>query len=248
MIPIALQLYSLREDSAKDFPAVLKAVAEMGYDGVEFAGYHDFSAKELKKMLDDLGLKVAGTHTGLDTLLGDEFEKTVEFNKVIGNKFLIVPGLDEQYTANVDTWIKTADIFNEIAAKLAPLGMVTGYHNHWSEFAPENGRIPWDEFFSHTNDGVVMQLDTGNAKHGDADPSHYLRKFAGRATCVHLKPFKEGDETVVIGKDELDWEEILGLCETVGGTEWYIVEQESYPTTPLETVKIDLDALRAMGR
>jgi len=100
-IPIALQLYSVREDCAKDFAATLKAVADMGYDGVEFAGYHGATAEELRTMLDDFGLKVAGTHTGLDTLLGDELEKTVEFHKTIGNRFLIVPGLSEEYTGSI---------------------------------------------------------------------------------------------------------------------------------------------------
>ena len=85
-IPIALQLYSVRENCQKDFPGTLKAVAEMGYEGVDFAGYYDYDAKAIRKMLDDLGLGVAGCHTGLNTLLGDELAKTVEFNRILGNK------------------------------------------------------------------------------------------------------------------------------------------------------------------
>ena len=95
-IPIALQLYSVRNDSAKDFAGTVRKVAKMGYEGVEFAGYHGKSAKELRALVDDLGLKVAGTHIGLDTLLGDEFKKTVEFNEALGNRYLIVPGLAEE--------------------------------------------------------------------------------------------------------------------------------------------------------
>jgi len=96
-IPIALQLYSVREECAKDLVGTIKAVAEMGYEGVEFAGYYGRDAKELRGILDDFRLKVAGTHIGINTLLGDELEKTVEFNSILGNKFLIVPGLPEEY-------------------------------------------------------------------------------------------------------------------------------------------------------
>jgi len=90
---IALQLYSVREDCAKDFEGTLKAVAEMGYEGVEFAGYYERSAENLRAILDNFGLKVAGTHIRIDALLGEELGKTVEFNRVLENKFLIVPSL-----------------------------------------------------------------------------------------------------------------------------------------------------------
>ena len=102
-IPIGLQLYSVREDCQKDLPGVLKEVARMGYAGVEFAGYYGYSATDLRKMLDDLGLKCCGTHTGLPTLLGEELPKTIEFNQTLGNKFLIVPGLPkEPASARID--------------------------------------------------------------------------------------------------------------------------------------------------
>ena len=248
MIPIALQLYSLRAECPKDFPGTLKAVAEMGYDGVEFAGYHGFEAKELRKILDDLGLKAAGTHTGLDTLLGDEFEKTVEFNATLGNKYLIVPGLPEERTSSIAAWLDTAKVFDEIAEKLAAHGMKTGYHNHWVEFTPMDGKLPWDEFFGATSADVVMQLDTGNAMHGGAEPLHYLEMFPGRAGSVHLKEFKEGGGPVIIGDGIVDWKKCFDLCENVGGTEWYVVEQESYPEplTPIESVAKCIDALKAM--
>ena len=96
-IPIALQLYSVRDDCAGDLSLTLQAVAQMGYEGVEFAGYYDRTAEELRDMCEDLGLKVAGTHTGINTLLGDELAETLEFNKILGNPYLIVPGLSEEY-------------------------------------------------------------------------------------------------------------------------------------------------------
>ena len=250
MIPLAIQLYSLREDSPKDFPGVLKAVAEMGYDGVEFAGYHGFSAKDLRSVLDDVGLKVAGTHTGLDTLMGDELEKTVEFNKTLGNQYLIVPGLPEERTGSIAAWLDTAKVMNEIADKLAEIDMFTGYHNHWVEFEAKDGKVPWDEFFAATNDNVVMQLDIGNAMHGGAEPLHYFEKFPGRAKTVHLKEFSATKEAVNIGEGDVDWDKVFTLAETKGGTKWCIVEQESYPDglSPMECARVCIDNIRAMGR
>src|SRR5690348_17657100 len=93
-IPFGLQLYSVRDECAKDLDGTVAAVAKMGYKAVEFAGYYGRDAKSLRKLLDDVGLKCCGTHIGLDTLLGDNLPKTIEFNHTLGNQFLIVPSLD----------------------------------------------------------------------------------------------------------------------------------------------------------
>jgi sugar phosphate isomerase/epimerase len=247
-IPIALQLYSIREDCKQDLPGTLKAVADMGYQGVEFAGYYDRSAEDLRLMLDDLGLICCGTHTGINTLLGDELEATVAFNKALGNPFLIVPGLPEEYRNSRDAWRRTAELFNEISERVRPLDMWTGYHNHHIEFTAMDGELPWDTFFSNTVPDVVMQLDTGNALHGGADVTPFLERYPGRALTVHLKEFSATNDKALIGEGDVRWEEIFRLCETTGGTQWYIVEQESYAHPPLECVDLCLKALRDMGK
>ena len=246
-IPIALQLYSVREDCARDFPGTVKAVADMGYVGVEFAGYYDHSAAELRRMLDDLGLKCAGTHIGIDNLLGDQLERTVEFNRTVGNRFLIVPGLPEERRNSRAAWLETARIMNEIADKVKPHGMRVGYHNHMIEFQEMDGELPWDTFFGNARPDVVMQFDTGNAMHGGADPVPFLERYPGRAATVHLKEFSSG-EPKVVGEGEVPWADVFRLCETTGGTEWYIVEQEVYDCAPLECVRRCLDNLRKMGK
>lgn len=255
-IPIALQVYSVREEAAKDLAGVLAKVAEMGYEGVEFAGLYDHTPAEARKMLDDNGLKCAGTHIGLNTLLGDEFEKSIEMHQTLGNKFPIVPGLGEEYRNSAEAWRKTADLFNELADKLAPYGMRTGYHNHAIEFKPMDGQIPWDVFFGNTKPEVVMQLDTGNAMSGGGDPVSILEDYPGRAGTIHLKPYSpslaqenpHAGFRPAIGEDETPWEKILGLCEAAGATEWYIVEYESDKYPPMEAVEKCLQALKAMGR
>lgn len=247
-IPVALQLYSVREDCAQDLPGTLKAVAEMGYEGVEFAGYYDRTAQELRRMLDDLGLKVAGTHTGIHTLLGEELPRTIEFNQILGNKYLIVPGLPREYTESKEAWLKTADLFNDLAEKVKPYGMLVGYHNHSAEFQKIEGEYPWDIFFSNTKPEVIMQIDTGNALHGGADPVPFLERYPGRAITVHLKEFSKTNDRALLGEGDVRWEEVFRLCETTGGTQWYIIEQESYAYPPLECARKCLENLRKMGR
>jgi len=250
-MPIALQLFSVRKDCARDLPGTLEAVAEMGYDGVEFAGYYGRSAEELKEMLDDLGLKVAGSHLGIDTLLGDELQKTVEFNKTLGNRFLIVPWLPEERRDSKAAWLETARLMNEIAEKVKPEGMRVGYHNHMVEFQLIDGEKPWDIFFGATVPDVVMQLDTGNAMHGGVSPDEVLeilKRYPGRAVTVHLKEYSSENEQALIGEGEMKWQEFFKLCETTGGTEWYIVEQETYAYQPLECARRCIKNIREMLR
>lgn len=238
-LPVALQLYSVRHDCAKDkgknLPKVIEAVAKMGYEAVEFAGYHGHKAPELKKMLDANGLKCCGTHTGLGALLGDAFKRTVELHKTIGCKFIIVPGMPGKYTKTAEGWKQAAGVFNEIAAKLKPLGMHTGYHNHSHEFRNMGGTTPWDIFFSNTVADVVMQLDTGNCMGGKGDPVAILKKFPGRALTLHMKEHG-GDAKTVVGEGDCPWKEIIKLARTTAGTQWLIIEHERRGQAPLEAV------------
>jgi len=247
-IPIALQLYSVRKDCEQDLPGTLEAVAKMGYEGVEFAGYYGRSAKELRAMLDDLRLVVVGTHTRLDTLLGDKLAETIAFNRTLGNRFLIAPSLPEERRSSRQAWLETAKLFNAISDKVVKEGMRVGYHNHYVEFAPMEGELPWDTFFGNTSPEVIMQVDAGNALHGGADPVPLLERYPGRAVTVHLKEYSATNPTVLIGEGDVRWDDFFGFCESSGGTEWYIVEQESYAYAPLECVDRCLKALKAMGK
>lgn len=238
-IPVALQLYSVRDDCARDLPGTLRAVADMGFEGVEFAGYYGYDAATLRKMLDDLGLKVAGAHVGIDTLLGDKLDESIAFHQILGNSYLIVPGLPEPYRSSTEAWKRTAETMNTIASALAPHGMQTGYHNHTVEFVPfvPGGELPWDTFFGHTDSPVIMQFDTGNALHGGSDALPFLQRYPGRAITVHLKEYARDNPTTLLGDGDVPFPAILTECETNAGTRWYIVEQESYPVSPLETVE-----------
>jgi len=245
-VPVAVQLYSVREDCEKDLPETLEAIAKMGYDGVEFAGYYGREASQLKGLLDGLGLSVAGTHTGWNTLEGDELERTMDFNEELGNRFLICPGLPEERRCSIAAWRETAALMNDMAERASKRDMQVGYHNHAVEFQLMDGETPWDVFFGNTREEVVMQLDTGNAMHGGGDVLSILKRFPGRATTIHLKEFSEGNDQALVGEGEMPWKDIFKLCETEQGTQWYIVEQETYAHPPLKCVELCLQNVRGL--
>jgi sugar phosphate isomerase/epimerase len=242
-IPVGLQMYSLREQCKTDLPGMLAAVSKIGYKGVEFAGYHDRTAKELRKMLDDNGLVACGTHTGYETVLGDKLKETIEFNRTIGNSFLIVPWMEGK---SKQAWLDKAKLFNEIAEKLQAERMWVGYHAHAHDFEKFDGESAWDLFFGNTKPEVIMQLDTSNCRDGGADPVAVLKKYPGRARSIHIKASGGGPEAV-IGEDLVNWKEVFAFCESKGRTMWYVVEHES-SKDPLDAVKRNFEALKKMGK
>jgi sugar phosphate isomerase/epimerase len=244
-IPIALELYSVRKELAADFTGVITAVGKMGYEGVEFAGYDGWDRKpdELRKLLDDSGLKCCGTHTGLATLEGDNLKKTIELHKTLGNKFLICPNLSAK---DAQGWLDLAKKFNDISARARESDMFVGYHSHAGDFKKFDGKTAWEIFFDNTNPDVVHQLDTGNTLDGGGDPLTLIRKYPGRTKTTHIKEHG-GANGAPVGEGTIDWKTLLEAYETVGGTEWYIVEHET-GNTALKSVKACLDNLHKMGR
>lgn len=249
-IPVALQLYSVRNECAKDLVGTVTAVAKMGYKAVEFAGYHGRDAKTLRQLLDGVGLTCCGTHIGLDTLLGDNLAKTIEFNRILGNRFLIVPGLPGKYTKSRQGWQDAADVFSDLADKVKPHGMHVGYHNHNIEFKPLDGELPWDTFFNRAKPDVVIQFDTGNGVGEGGDPMVFLKKHPGRVASVHVKPYSKTKPNALLGDpdDQLPWQEIFNLCETTAGVQWYIIEYESDAYPPLVSVQKTFEVMRRWGK
>lgn len=241
-IPVGVQLYSVRENCKTDFPGTIAAIARMGYAGVEFAGYWDHSATEIRKWLDDDGIVACGSHTPYEMVQPDKLQTTIEFNQTLGNHFIIVPDMSGKTRQQ---WLDRAKEFNELADQLRPLGLSIGYHSHWHDFHPVEGEMPWDIFGENTNREVILQLDTSNCCDGGADPLTELKKFPGRTRSIHIKPNGGGPEAV-IGEDKINWPAIFEWCETRGGTQWFVVEHET-SKDPMGTIRRTYAGLKPFG-
>jgi sugar phosphate isomerase/epimerase len=240
-----VQLYSVRNELKTDFEGVIQQIGKMGYQGVEFAGYYgrDAKPKELRKLLEDNGLKTCGTHTALITLQGDALKKTVDLHKELGNNFLIVPSLAAK---TEEAWLNTAKQFTDLAAKLKEHGMFTGYHAHGGDFKKYGDKTSWEIFFDNTPPEVIHQIDVGNTLGGGGDPLAMIKKYPGRTKSSHIKEHG-GAPDAALGEGKVDWKTMLEAYETVGGIEWYVVEHET-SKTPLVALKKCIDYLRQMGR
>jgi sugar phosphate isomerase/epimerase len=243
-VPIAVQVYSVRGAAGKDLAGTLAKIAKIGYDGVEFAGDYNHDAKDIRKMLDDNGLKCSGTHTGIGQLRGDNFEKTAELHKIIGGKFMIVPGGIDGELHDVEKNKKMAEEFNKLAEKAKPFGLFVGYHAHGGDAKLIDGIPAWERLFDATAPEVVMQMDLGNYMGGGGDPYKMIEKFIGRSKTVHLK---ESGRDAIIGDGEVDWKRAFDLLDAQGVTEWYVVEDEKTPDD-FDRIEKCLVALRGMGK
>ena len=149
----------------------------------------------------------------------------------------------------MDAVIETGKLFSELAAKVKSRGLLVGYHNHHHEFtAGAGGVTPWELFYRNTSPDVVLQMDTGNAYHGGGDVLDYLRRHKGRSVTVHLKPFSKTNPVATIGEDDTDWKAVFAACEGGGATEWYIVEHESDPKSPMNAIRKCLEGLKKLGK
>ncbi len=251
--PIGLQLFSVRGEVNKSLPETLKQVAAIGYEGVEPWGYGGdklewmgWTPQDIRTMLDDQGLTCCGIHLATAALLGDNLQRTIELNQILGNKFLIIAA-DKQRMSALDTIQELADILNQTAEVLAPLGMAVGYHAHPFDFVKFGDETAWEILFSNTRDEVIMQLDIGNCANGGGDPIAMLRKFPGRARSLHLKDYG-GEPGSVIGEGKADWETIFELAETLHHPEWYVVEEGGPDGLGFDVCRRSLEALHAMGK
>lgn len=252
-VPIALQLFAVRGETQRDLANTLKQVAAIGYQGAEPYGFdgqssvwQNLTASDLRRLFDDNGLTCCGFHLATDALIGDNLKRTVEFNRTLGNRFLIVAG-DSKRMASLGGIDELTDILNTAAEKVVADGLFVGYHAHGFDFANVEGQVPWYRLFGNTKPQVIMQIDTGNSAGGGGDPIDVLRKFPGRARSVHLKD-AGGPPGSVIGEGTLDWPTIFDLCDRQQPVEWYVVEEGSRDGNGFDIPRRSLESLRGMGR
>lgn len=240
---IGLQLYTLRDETSQDFVGTLRKVAELGYEGVEFAGYGGLEASELKALLDELNLQAIGSHVGVDRLR-DHLEEEAEFNKAIGSKYIICPYMPEELRG--DAWAEQFKLFAEVAEKLKAYDLEFAYHNHDFEITEHiNGERVFDALFIQAP-GVKAEMDVCWVQVAGLNPLEYIKQYSGRLPLIHLKDMRlteNGVQTVVLGEGEVD---LPNVIKTAGeaGVQWLVVEQDTCQLPPLTSVGISMEWLR----
>jgi sugar phosphate isomerase/epimerase len=233
-IPVGLELYSVRNELAKDLFGTVKAVAKMGYEVVEFySPYYQWTpqmASDVRKLLDDLGIRCLSTHNGANALAADGLQKAIDLNKTIGSHLIVMasPGGE---ISDADGWKKVADTLNAASDKLKPLGMAAGYHNHGPEWKAVDGKRPMDILAANTNKDVVLQFDIGTCVAAGADPVAWIKANPGRIKSMHCKDWKAGEKQYAVnfGDGDAPWKQIFEAAESGGGIEFYLIEQEAGP-------------------
>ena len=245
--PLAVQLYTLRELTAKDFAGTLKEVRDAGYGAVEFAGCGGLGAGELKRMLSDLGLATAGSHVGLDALESD-FSQTTDYYEQICCLNLVVSAPPPGFERTADQWTRLGRRLGEMAPRCAGRGFKLAYHNHDFEFETFDGVTGHELLFRAAGPGLGAQVDTYWVQYAGGDPAALIRKLKGQVHSLHLKDMSAGPERhdVEVGEGTLDWEDIL-QAGVEAGAEWHIVEQDECRNPHLQSVRTSVENLRRMG-
>ncbi len=242
---IGLQMYTLRNEAERDFAGTLRSVANVGYQGVEFAGYGGYKAAELKKLLDELNLTAIGAHVSY-ARLKDHLEAEAEYVQTLGCRNLIVPYLDDALRKDDEAWKQVAAQLEIIGEQCANRGMRLFYHNHDFEFRQKAaGTTAFDFLFGAVPASVLhMELDACWVHYGGYDPVGYIEKYEGRLPLVHFKDMKTlaggKAQTVELGSGEIELERIAEAARRAGA-EWLIVEQDECQNPPLDSVTTSFD-------
>ncbi len=254
---------------SKDPLGSLTQVAKMGYEYVEHASYdnrkfYGYSATEIKKILDDLGLKMISGHTVMGRQhwneakkdFSDSWKYLVEDAAVLQQKYVVSPSMDDSMRKTYDDFRHYMDIFNKCGELCKKQGMKFGYHNHDFEFSEKLNNEKLFDIMMKSMDPelVVVQLDIGNLYNGGAVALDVVKQYPGRFENIHVKDeiaATEGREkyvSTIIGQGIVNAKEVVDLATKIGGTRVYIIEQESYQgKTPMECIKEDLEVMKKWG-
>ncbi len=255
---VGVQLYTVRDLMKNDFDGTIAKVAQIGYKEVEFAGYFGHSAQQVRDVLSKNGLTAPSTHVQYDEL-DEKFPSVIEFSKAIGLEYIICPWIPEELRKSPDIWKQASEKFNECGEQTKQAGMQFGYHNHWFEFLPANGKLPYDELLKMCDPKlVIMEMDLCWITAAGADPLKYFNEYPGRFPLVHVKDLKKlpkvtqggsqnfGDtvDLAAVGSGIIDWKRIFAQSDKAG-IKHYIVEHD-HPKQPLENIKKSYEYLSTL--
>lgn len=251
-LPIAVQVYSVREEAERDFAGTMKKLGEMGYDGVELAGLYGKSAEEIRDSIKAAGLTAISAHVSYDELAGD-LEKTLQDYETIGCRYIVIPWLGEDRRFGAALYEETIKGIPVISEGCKKHGMTLLYHNHDFEFAKTlDGTYALDQLYAEVPADVLgAEPDTCWIKVGGPDPSEWLKKYSGRCPLVHVKDFRrreDGVDLLALGEGEQDFPTLVKTAKECGA-QWLVIEQDDHPYgTPMGDMKKSLDYLRELGK
>ena len=249
-IPVGLELYSVRKELQRDAQATVRAVAKMGYQCVEFyAPYFQWSedeTKQMRKLLDDLGIRCFSTHNDSSSMNAENLARARDKNLILGCKYMVMAS--SKPGPGLDGWKAVADALNSADEQLEKSGLHAGYHNHELEFTPIENQRPIEVLAKNTKPSIMLQLDIGTCLKAGSDPVAWIRANPGRIRSLHLKewsPDAAKGYSVLFGEGIADWKAIFAAAESVGGAEYYLIEQEGSRFSELDTAERCLQAFRA---
>ena len=245
---VGLQLYTVRDLMKSDFDGTIAKVASIGYKEVEFAGYFGRTGQQVRAACDKNGLTPVSTHVQYDEL-DDKFPAVVETSKTIGLKYIVCPWIPEDLRKSPDIWKQAAEKFNHCGELSQKAGLQFAYHNHWFEFLPVDGKLPYDELLKQCDANLVkMEMDLCWITAAGADPLKYFNAYPGRFPLVHVKDLKTmphitaggaqnyGDtvDLTEVGSGLIDWKRIFAQSDKAG-IKHYIVEHD-HPKQPFDSI------------
>jgi sugar phosphate isomerase/epimerase len=249
--PVGLELYSVREALKKDPEGTVRAVAQIGYHCVEFyAPYFEWSegqTKNMRKLLDDLGVRCYSTHNDEKYFSADNINRARDLNLILGTKYMVQAYSDPKPT--LDAWKAVADRLNTAAVTLEASGLKPGYHNHDAEWRPIDGIRPMEVLAKNTKPTIMLQLDVGTCIEAGSDPAAWIRANPGRIHSLHLKDWSSDPAQgykILFGEGDAKWKDIFAAAESVGGVEYYLIEQEGSRFSELETASRCLQSYRTV--
>jgi sugar phosphate isomerase/epimerase len=252
-IPVGLELYSVREALKQDPEATVRAVAKMGYQCVEFYApyfaWTEAQTKNMRKLMDDLDIRCYSTHNDSSYLTAEKIHRTADLNNILGAKYAVMSSADPK--ASPKGWMAIVDALNFASDQLEPSGLKTGYHNHQPEFTREGDQRPIEILAKNTKPTVMLQLDVGTCVEAGSDPVAWIRANPGRIHSIHCKDWAPGTGPdkgyrVLFGEGITDWKAIFAAAESVGGVEYYLVEQEGSRFSEFDTAQRCLQSFRTI--
>ncbi|MFZ4506511.1 MAG: sugar phosphate isomerase/epimerase family protein [Fimbriimonas sp.] len=243
---LTVQLYTLRDALSTDLEGTLAKVKEIGLEYVEIAGFYGKSAAEWKTMLDGLGLKVSGSHTGIDLLLSD-LDAVIADSKTLENPYIILPWIGGDWIAK--GWAELGKVADGIGAKITEAGLTFAYHNHDFEFVTTDGKLGLDEFYENSDPAnVKAQLDLAWVSIGGVDPVAYLQQMSGRVPLVHVKDYDptKTPRWQAAGEGILDFDAILPAAEAAG-VQFAGIELDESAEDPILSVRKSFDYFASKG-